>query len=194
MVGEIRDKETAEIASHAAMTGHLVLSTLHTNDAVGAPTRMSEMNVPSFLIASTTNLVIAQRLVRRICPYCIMSYNLTKTQIEELRKDVDVDQILKTLEREEAIQSASLPLKDLLFFKGRGCKKCNNEGYKGRIGIYEVLEITPQIADLLLNKASEEKVTKAAHEHNMISILEDGFIKAKNGITTIEEILRVTKE
>ncbi|MBU1148863.1 GspE/PulE family protein [Patescibacteria group bacterium] len=194
MVGEIRDNETAEISSHAAMTGHLVLSTLHTNDAVGAPSRLMEMGVPSFLIASTTNLVIAQRLVRRICPYCITSYNLTKTEIEELKKNIDINQVLSVMEREQIIQSADMPLQDLLFFKGKGCKKCNNEGYKGRIGIYEILEITPEVAEMILNKASEEKVLEEAKKQDMITIMEDGFVKAKNGITTIEEVIRVTKE
>ncbi len=194
MVGEVRDNETAEIASHAAMTGHLVLSTLHTNDAVSAPTRLLEMDVPSFLIASTTNLVIAQRLVRRICPFCITSYNLTKSQIEELKKNVNVDKLLQVMEREQIIQSADLPISDLLFFKGKGCKKCNNEGYKGRIGIYEILEITPEISELILNKVSEEKLSKEAEQQQMITVMEDGFIKAKNGITTIEEIIRVTKD
>ena len=194
MVGEIRDNETAEIASHAAMTGHLVLSTLHTNDAASAPTRILEMGVPSFLIASTTNVVIAQRLVRRICPFCIKSYNLSKSQIEELRKTIDVEQLLKTMAREQIIQSENMPLENLLFFKGAGCKKCNNEGYRGRIGIYEVLEITPKISELLLNKDSEEKIREAAAEMQMITMMEDGFVKAKNGITTIEEVLRVTKE
>ena len=194
MVGEVRDNETAEIASHAAMTGHLVLSTLHTNDAVSAPTRLLEMDVPSFLIASTTNLVIAQRLVRRICPFCITSYNLTKSQIEELKKNVDVDKLLQVMEREQIIQSADLPLSDLLFFKGKGCKKCNNEGYKGRIGIYEILEITTEISELILNKVSEEKLREEAEKQQMITVMEDGFIKAKNGITTIEEIIRVTKD
>ncbi len=194
MVGEVRDNETAEIASHAAMTGHLVLSTLHTNDAVSAPTRLLEMDVPSFLIASTTNLVIAQRLVRRICPFCITSYNLTKSQIEELKKNVNVDKLLQVMEREQIIQSADLPISDLLFFKGKGCKKCNNEGYKGRIGIYEILEITTEISELILNKVSEEKLSKEAEQQQMITVMEDGFIKAKNGITTIEEIIRVTKD
>ncbi|MFA6587769.1 MAG: GspE/PulE family protein [Patescibacteria group bacterium] len=194
MVGEIRDNETAEIAANAAMTGHLVLSTLHTNDAVTALPRLGEMGVPSFLIASTTNILMAQRLVRKICLHCIQSYTLTKAAVEDLSKQFNVDFILKTLEREGAIISATTPIESLLFYRGKGCKQCNHEGYKGRIGIYEVLEITHEIADLILNKGTTEDLRRASQKQGMLTMAEDGFIKAKYGITTIEEVLRVTKE
>jgi len=194
MVGEIRDKETAEIATHAAMTGHLVLSTLHTNDAVTTLPRLAEMGVPSFLIASTTNLVIAQRLVRKICPNCIQSYQLDKQTIEELEKQLDIKSIMETLQKEKAIIDAKKGLGSLLFYRGKGCKQCNNSGYKGRIGIYETLEITEPIQELILKRASRVEIKKQTEKQNMIEIAEDGFIKAKNGITTIEEIMRVTKE
>ncbi len=194
MVGEIRDNETAEIAANAAMTGHLVLSTLHTNDAVTALPRLGEMGVPSFLIASTTNILMAQRLVRKICLHCIQSYTLSKAAVEDLNKQFDVQFILKTLAREGAIMSETAPIESLLFYRGKGCKQCNHEGYKGRIGIYEILEVTHEIADLILNKGTTEDLRRAAAQQGMLTMAEDGFIKAKYGITTIEEVLRVTKE
>lgn len=194
MVGEIRDQETAEIAIHAAMTGHLVLSTLHTNDAITTLPRLSDMGVPSFLVATTTNIIIAQRLVRKICPNCIQSYNLDKNMISELEKSLDMDTILETLKREKVIIDKQQGVGSLLFYRGKGCKQCNNTGYKSRIGIYEAFEITPKISELILKKASEADIKEEGKNQLMITMTEDGFIKAKNGITTIEEILRVTKE
>ncbi len=194
MVGEIRDQETAEIAIHAAMTGHLVLSTLHTNDAVTTLPRLSDMGVPAFLVASTTNVIIAQRLVRKICPNCIQSYKLDKQVIEELMQQLDVENIMKTLEEKKIIINAKQGIENLLFYRGKGCKQCSNTGYKGRLGIYEVLEITAEISELILKKASASELKKQAEKQKMLTIIEDGFIKAKNGITTIEEIMRVTKE
>lgn len=193
MVGEIRDQETAEIAVHAAMTGHLVLSTIHTNDAAGTMPRLAEMGVPNFLISTTTNLIIAQRLVRKICPNCIQSYNLDTDAIKDLEKNMDIDNILKTLEKEKIIIDSKKGLKSLLFYRGKGCKRCNNTGYKGRIGIYEALENTEEISKLILSKADGRTIKKQAVSEGMLTIAEDGFIKAKNGITTLEEVMRVTK-
>jgi len=194
MVGEIRDKETAEIAVHSAMTGHLVLSTLHTNDAATTLPRLTKMGVPSFLIASTTNVIVAQRLVRKICLGCIESYTLTKKNIKELKKQVDFKRVLEALEKEGAIVSADQDLDSLLFYRGKGCKQCNGEGYKGRIGIYEVLPNTESIQKIILEGGSAEDIHKKAVEEGMITITNDGFYKAKTGITTIEEVLRVTQE
>ena len=194
MVGEIRDQETEEIAVHAAMTGHLVLSTLHTNDAVTTLPRLSDMGIPSFLVATTTNLIVAQRLVRKICPNCIQSFNLDKQAIEELNKFLNVGNLLKTLEEEKAIVSSKEGLESVLFYRGKGCKKCNDTGYKGRIGIYETLEITKEVANIILKKGTATEIKAQAEKQKMLTIVEDGFIKAKNGITTIEEIMRVTKE
>lgn len=193
MVGEIRDEETAQIAANAALTGHLVLSTLHTNDAVTALPRLMEMNVPTFLIASTTNMVMAQRLVRKICNQCIESYTLTKKQLADLGRHIDVPTILATLVKYEAI-SPHQTVDEILFFRGRGCARCNREGYRGRIGIYEAFEVTPSLADLIREKASQTKLREAALAQGMIPMIQDGFLKAKAGITTLEEILRVTKE
>ncbi len=194
MVGEIRDQETSEIAIHAAMTGHLVLSTLHTNDAVTTLPRLSDMGVPAFLVASTTNIIIAQRLVRKICPNCIQSFKLDKLIINELKQQLDITGIMETLQKEKTIIDAKKGLEPLLFYKGKGCKQCNNSGYKGRIGIYEVLEITEELSELILKKANPLELKRQAIKQGMLTIVEDGFIKAKNGITTIEEIMRVTKD
>ncbi len=194
MVGEIRDQETAEIAIHAAMTGHLVLSTLHTNDAPTTLPRLAEMGVPSFLIATTTNCIVAQRLVRKICPDCIQSFNLDAEQVQELEKQLDVESILDTMEKEKTIISAKKGLKSLLFYRGKGCKRCNNSGYKGRIGIYEILENNEAVSSLMLKNASAHDIKKQSLLDGMITMVDDGFIKAKNGITTLEEVMRVTKE
>jgi type II secretory ATPase GspE/PulE/Tfp pilus assembly ATPase PilB-like protein len=194
MVGEIRDKDTAEIAIHAALTGHLVLSTFHTNDAVGTLFRLHDMGIPSFMISATTNLIVAQRLIRKICPNCIQSYNLSRETIKELENHFSVSSILEAMELERAITSAKTDLTSLLFYRGKGCAKCENTGYKGRIGIYETLEITEKISDLVNKKASIGEIKKTAKEQGMITMLEDGFIKAKNGITTIEELMRVAQE
>jgi len=194
MVGEIRDNETAEIAANAAMTGHLVLSTLHTNDAVTALPRLAEMDVPSFLIASTTNVIMAQRLVRKICLHCIQSYTLNKSAIDELKKHFDLDGILQMMAKEKIITDPKTPLDSLLFYRGKGCKQCGNTGYKGRIGIYEILEITHTVAQAIMGNENAEQLRKRAQEQGMMTMVQDGFIKAKNGITTLEEILRVTQE
>jgi type IV pilus assembly protein PilB len=194
MIGEIRDEETAEIAVHAAMTGHLVLSTLHTNDAPTTLPRLNDMGIPSFLIATTVNVIVAQRLVRKICPHCIQSYNLSEENINELKKQFNTKDLINTLVKEKIVSKPKNGLDSLLFYRGKGCSKCNNSGYKGRIGIYETLEITEEMSSLILKKAGTDEIKKQAIKQGMITISEDGFIKAKNGITTIEEVMRVTKE
>ncbi len=194
MVGEIRDNETAEIAIHAALTGHLVLSTLHTNDALKTLPRILEMDVPPFLVASTTNLIIAQRLTRRICKSCITSYYLHKDEIEQLKREIDTEKILHILRKEKIISDKEKTFDKLLFYKGKGCPKCGNTGYKGRTGLYEALEITPGLSKLIAQGAKEAELREEANKQDMLKLIEDGFIKAKSGITTIEEVLRVTKE
>ena len=193
MVGEIRDQETAEIAIHAALTGHLVLSTLHTNDAPTTLPRLSEMGIPAFLVASTCNVIIAQRLVRKICQDCIESYTLTKEEISKLEKQINLESVLTTLES-EGLLTKKQSKESLLFYRGKGCKKCDKTGYKGRVGLYEVLEVSPEINELILKVSPAKEIMDMAKKQGMVSILEDGFIKAKTGITTIEEILRVTKD
>ncbi|MEW6408130.1 MAG: GspE/PulE family protein [Patescibacteria group bacterium] len=193
MVGEIRDLETAEMAINAALTGHLVLSTLHTNNAAGAATRLIDMGVKPFLISSTLNLVIAQRLVRRLCPNCIEKYHLTSEEIEFIKKNFDVDKILEILVKEK-ITAKKKDLNELTFYRGRGCEICNQQGYKGRIGIFEVFETNEKINKLILKEAAMEEINKAAQESGMTSLSRDGFIKALTGVTTIEEVLREAKE
>lgn len=194
MVGEIRDQETAEIAINAAMTGHLVLSTVHTNDVASTPQRLFNMGIPAFLVASTTIVIMAQRLARKICQNCLISYNLDKNLIIEINKNFNVPEILKIMNREGIITKDLKNLESLLFYRGKGCKQCSNSGYKGRVGLYEVLEITPTISDLITREAPASDLQKAALEQGMMTMLQDGFIKAKNAITTLEEVLRVTQE
>lgn len=193
MVGEIRDEETARIAVHAAMTGHLLLSTLHTNDAVTTLPRLSQMGIPLFLIASTTNLIIAQRLVRKVCPYCKEGYKLNKKAIEDIEKQLDISGILEKMEKEKIIDSEA-NLEEVTFYRGKGCKKCNNSGYKGRIGVYEVLEMTSEMSALTLTTVDSNAIKKQAEKQGMITLVEDGFIKAFNGLTNLEEVMRVTQE
>jgi type II secretory ATPase GspE/PulE/Tfp pilus assembly ATPase PilB-like protein len=194
MVGEIRDEETAEIAVHAAMTGHLLLSTLHTNDAITALPRLSQMGIPSFLVASTTNIIVSQRLVRKICINCKEEYKPDKKMIELLKKQFNIEKISAKLQKLKIITSAQNNLGSISFYRGKGCSKCSHSGYKGRIGIYEALEITDKMAELILKNATTADLKIQAEEQEMLTMLEDGFIKVKDGITTIDEIIRVTKE
>ncbi|MEK7167354.1 MAG: GspE/PulE family protein [Patescibacteria group bacterium] len=193
MVGEIRDQETAEIASHAAMTGHLVLSTLHTNDAISSLPRLIDMGVPAFLVVGTCNLVIAQRLVRKLCKHCSEKYKLTKEQLEEFQKEFNLDLITDILIKKKKIFQ-NQDLSSVFLYKSKGCRECNNSGYKGRIGIYEVLEMTPEFSDLIMRKATIEQIKEFTKKQKMITMVEDGFIKILEGITSIEEVIRVTKD
>jgi len=191
MVGEIRDNETADIAINAAMTGHLVLSTLHTNNAVTALPRLLDMNVPAFLIASTVNIVIAQRLVRKICPNCKEKYTLGLEEVKKISKDIDLTSLQENLKEKLPNYRIS---KHLTFFRGNGCRECDMEGYKGRTGIYEILKMNNEIRKLVHQQAGTEKLVQAAQKQKMITMREDGLLKAQKGITTLEEILRVTSE
>lgn len=171
MVGEIRDKETADIAIQASLTGHTVFSTLHTNDAPSALTRLIDMGVEPFLISSSVIGILAQRLVRVICKHCKEKY----TPSAEMLKDIGV-------------KSAAL------FYKGKGCEDCKNTGYMGRIGIFEFLRMSEEVRKMVVAKASADEIKRKAVEEGMRSLREDGLDKVKRGITTIEEILRVTEE
>jgi type IV pilus assembly protein PilB len=197
MVGEIRDKETLEIAIQAAMTGHLVLSTLHTNSAAGALPRMIDMGAEPFLIASTVNVIVAQRLVRKLCPECRVEYTLSEKEIKTLKNSMDMDEILKHLkgcsELNKIIKSDT-DWPEIKFYKNKGCEQCNNEGYHGRVGIFEVLDVRGEIEKLIVESATTETIEKKAKEVGMATMIEDGFLKAVQGITSIEEVLRVTKE
>ena len=194
MVGEIRDQETADIAINAALTGHLVLATLHTNDAATAIPRLLDLGVPPFLIAQTAAMITAQRLVRRICKHCIMSYTLTAEMVKELNALFDISAIIKVLAREGVLKDQKNALDGMRFYKGAGCSMCGEQGYKGRLAIHEILEITPEISSLIYKRAGAEELKGAIAKQDTVSLLEDAFIKAKQGLTTIEEIIRVTKE
>lgn len=182
-VGEIRDNETAAIAVNAALTGHLVLSTLHTNDAATALPRLIDMKVEPFLVASTVNVIIAQRLVRKICDMCRMSYIVT---VEELSKHFSL----------EVIQKHYTPVGDLneiRLYKGEGCRICHATGYNGRIAIFEVLEVNQAIRKLLIDKNDSDIIYQTAIKNGMATMLDDGLQKVAKGLTTMDEILRVTK-
>lgn len=185
MVGEIRDEETAEIAVNAALTGHFVLSTLHTNNAAGAIPRFIAMNVKPYLLAPALNTVIAQRLVRRICTNCKEEAKLEGPLLE------------KTLEALRTISPKSgvkVDMDHLVFYKGRGCEKCQGIGYKGRIGVYELFSMNPEIEKMILdNRVSEYEMEKIAIEHGMVTMLQDGLLKALDGIISAEEAFKIAK-
>ena len=180
MVGEIRDSETAGIAVNAALTGHLVLSTLHTNDAATALPRLIDMKVEPFLVASTINVIVAQRLVRKICDLCKTSVD---TSFEEISKNLPPEMVKKHFGDK----------KQLHIYQGAGCKVCHGTGYNGRIGLFEVLEINSDLKKLINTKADSDTILKKAQEAGMAIMFDDGLDKVVKGITTIEEVLRVTK-
>ncbi len=176
MVGEIRDKETVEMAIHSALTGHLVLSTLHTNDAAGTVPRLLDMGAEGFLVASTLNLVVAQRLVRKICTSCIEPYIAPDETIQYLSKFGELGDVSNK------------------FYHGKGCPECKGKGYKGRIGIFEILEANEEIRQMIAKRVSADELAKAGIASGMIPLIRDGINKASGGITTIEEVLRVVRE
>ena len=194
MIGEIRDEETATLAIHAALTGHLVLSTLHTNSAAGALPRLLDMKVEPYLIASTVKVIIAQRLVRQICPNCREKYKLSQKEIKDLSEEFDLEKILDIFKKQRVIDPKIKNWEELEFFKGKGCERCRQKGYKGRIGIFEILEITDNIASLINKESTSDIINQEAIKEGMSTIVQDGFSKAVKGITTIEEVLRVTRE
>ncbi len=191
MVGEIRDNETASLAINAALTGHLVLSTLHTNSAAGAVPRLLDMKVEPFLLSSTINIIVAQRLVRKLYE-SKEEYLLTKDQIEKLGEEVDLERILKFL-IEEKILDSKKEWSKIPFYRPKPTGDCL-DGYMDRIGIHEVLKVTETVKNLIMSSATSDDFEKRAKEEGMMSMLEDGIIKAVQGITTIEEVLRVTRE
>lgn len=180
LVGEVRDEETAAIAVSSSMTGHLVLSTLHTNDAITAIPRLIDMKVESFLIASTVNVIIAQRLVRKICEPCRVSEEISLEKVKEMMgKDFD---------QEHFEEGAPLRI-----YKGKGCDVCHNTGYGGRMGIFEVLELNDEVKQAILDQKAPEVIKSLAVKNGMTTMIQDGINKVKEGHTTLEEILRVIK-
>lgn len=187
MVGEIRDKETADLAVQAALTGHIVLSTLHTNDAFGAVPRLIDMGIERFLIASSVNLIVAQRLIRTICLHCknriAISDEAEKT-IETALKNTETN--IDTYRDKKTGR--------LIFYRGKECARCNNEGYRGRTGIFEALEITENMQNIITGGLKLDDVKAEFKRQKMTEMLVDGYIKALEGITTVEEVLRVARE
>ncbi|MEK7630526.1 MAG: GspE/PulE family protein [Patescibacteria group bacterium] len=191
MVGEVRDSETAGLAINAALTGHLVLTTLHTNSAAGALPRLIDLGVEPFLIASTVNVIIAQRLVRTLYK-SREEYRLTKDQIAQLAKIVDIDRILGFL-RAEKIIAPKAKIEDVPFYKPVPASDVP-DGYQGRIGVHEVMTVTPAMREMVMKNTNPSEIDAIARKSGMMSMLEDGIFKAAQGITTVEEVLRVTQE
>lgn len=190
MVGEIRDNETAELAVHAALTGHLVLSTLHTNDSFGAIPRMIDMKIEPFLITASLTTVAAQRLVRRLCPYCLQEVDVPA----DLKKE-----IIKQMENipEEMFKRRlgdDYKMGEYKFYEGKGCVRCENTGYKGRILIDEILAIDEDLKKVIVTNPTIDEIKKAAQRQKMVSMMQDGILKALEKKTSLEEIIRVTKE
>lgn len=185
MVGEIRDNETAELAVHAALTGHLVLSTLHTNNAIGVIPRLTDMHIEPFLLSASLNLMLAQRLVKRVCPDC-------KEEIEVLPKVSEF--IEKTLAgiSEEAKKYIDIkpPYK---LYRGAGCRTCANKGTKGRVAIYELMPMTKELEKIVVERASEYEIQKEFERQGMLTMLQDGLVKSLQGFTTLEEVMKVVK-
>ncbi len=192
MVGEIRDNETATLAIHAALTGHLVLSTLHTTSAAGAFARLLDMKIEGFLLASTINLVIAQRLVRKLCPTTKEKHQITNEELNKLKSEFPIEESLKILQNQKAIKK-SLRLEELIFYKPSASSDCP-DGFKGRTGIYEVIEVDDQIRKLIIEGADTQKIAQMAKQNGALTMLEDGLYKSIQGITTIETVLSVIKQ
>lgn len=213
MVGEIRDQETAELAVEASLTGHLVLATLHTNNAAAAIPRLIDMGIQDYLLASALRIAAAQRLPRRICPDCMEAYPASEADLSTLReefatvKNFDVVEYLKKITanagqpgQPDHIAKMKAPDLDangqpqIYLYRGKGCNKCAGSGYKGRIAIFEVMTVDPEIAEIIKNDPSDAAIQKAAIEKGMVTMIQDGYLKAIEGITTMEEVLRVSRE
>ena len=183
MIGEIRDRETLQMAIHASLTGHLVLSTLHTNNASLAIPRLIDMGAEPFLIASTVNIIIAQRLVRKNCQKCLSSQKIDAETLDIIKKQLSLNTYSKF----------DINMFDTTYTT-KGCKNCNEGGYRGQLGIFETLEITPTIKQMIIKKASGDKIRDTAFKENMIPMFEDGLEKIQTGQSTIAEILRAVRE
>jgi type IV pilus assembly protein PilB len=212
MVGEIRDEETAELAVQASLTGHLVLSTLHTNSAPAAIPRLLDMGIEPYLLASTLRTIAAQRLPRRICRHCIQAFEATPEAIKTLTESLssidnfDVVSYLRkaipAIKRKGERGSAVLREPDLdengnpriYLYKGSGCDRCGGSGYSGRIGIFEVLDVNEKISRMIMEDVTSQDIEGEARKHGMISMIQDGYLKVLEGVTSIEEVLRVSKE
>jgi type II secretory ATPase GspE/PulE/Tfp pilus assembly ATPase PilB-like protein len=180
-VGEIRDNETANIAVNAALTGHLVVSTLHTNDAATALPRLTDMKVEPFLVASTVNIIVAQRLIRKICDSCRTA---VKIPYQDLASHLSPEIIQKHF---------GANIVEVQVYQGKGCKVCHMSGFQGRLGVFEILEVSERIRKLIVEKNDSDVILRAAVEEGMTTMLDDGLDKVAQGITSLSEVLRVTK-
>jgi type IV pilus assembly protein PilB len=188
MVGEVRDSETAELAIHAALTGHLVFSTLHTNDTIGAIPRLIDMGIEPFLLSASLNAIAAQRLVRKICPKCREEIEVPMAVREKVRKE------LENMPAEEIKKYGVDISAGLKFYRGKGCEECANQGLRGRIAIFEVFEINSAVREIITDKEGNEiEARKEAVNQKMITMKQDGLLKVLMGITTLSEVERVTE-
>lgn len=216
MVGEIRDQETAQLAVQASLTGHLVLSTLHTNSAAAAIPRLLDMGIEPYLLSSTIRTIAAQRLPRKVCEHCIEAYQATPELVKNIQDELssipnfDIVQYLTRLaasnsgaEEFNFVKRPSVfrppemgPDGQPVFYlyRGKGCDKCGGTGYSGRIGIFEVLDVNDKISRMMMQTVTDKDIEKVSQEQGMLTMIEDGYLKALEGITTIEEVLRVSKE
>lgn len=186
MVGEIRDTETAELAINAALTGHLVFSTLHTNDASGVPPRLLDMGAEPFLLVSSLNCVVGQRVLRRVCKDCVSEMEIPADKLEELK--ITLGPIFNMIEDKFKKDGKKLTLPKIV-----GCEKCNNTGYLGRVAIYEVMPITEKLSKLIVEKAAASDIQKLAMEEGMLSMKQDGYVKVLEGVTSMDEVIRVAQ-
>lgn len=194
MVGEIRDEETASLAIQAALTGHMVLSTLHTNSSAGAIPRLLDMKVENYLLSSTCNGILAQRLIRKLCPNCREQYEAPediKTMIKKTLADIQTSAVIQSKDKSvfDAVTQAEAGA--IKLYRPVGCEQCNNIGYKGRVGIFEFLQMSPDISKATLNKASAQEIENIAKTEGMLTLIQDGFLKCMTGTTTVAEVLRV---
>lgn len=186
MVGEIRDEETASLAIHASLTGHIVLSTLHTSNTLGVIPRLIDMGIKPFLIPPTLSIALAQRLIRMLCPYC-------KKRVKPAPEIKKV--ILKEIETFPPVIKKNIRFsKSSYIYEPQGCKKCNNTGYMGRVGVFEILEVTEQLSKIILKEPSETQIQEEAQRQGMVTMKQDGILKVLEGITSFEEVMRVAEE
>lgn len=199
MVGEIRDQETAQLATQAALVGRLVLATLHTNSAAAAIPRLLNMDIEPFLLASTINLVMAQRLPRKICEHCKTVHEPTPEQTKRIHEvlagikgyDNWNQGIQRNIPKDDGESSVNTTENSIKLYKGKGCERCNNTGYQGRIGIFEVLKVDEKISKMIVEHRTAAEIEQVAKDNGMITMIQDGFMKMLDGITTFEEVLRV---
>jgi type II secretory ATPase GspE/PulE/Tfp pilus assembly ATPase PilB-like protein len=191
MVGEIRDRETAEIAVRSALVGRLLLSTLHTNDATGAVSRLLDMGVEPFLLASTLSLVVAQRLVRRICVGCRESVVADASTLKALRARPDFDRTIEVLQEQGVLGKGDDPIAGIRLFRGKGCAQCHGSGFRGRLGVFELFEINDHIRSMIMERQDTSVIRAQATAGGMKTMFQDGIAKAFFGETTLEEVFRV---